>query len=400
MSRPNQRRTIAFLVLCVGCIAAIVLYGLWTLRGRRSPGAATTTSAPVTGTGPPPPSTPAPAPPQDQPATATATSPTTAKPERSAGSGKATATPPTTEVKPALLYFESNALGDNYGKVAVAAFPDLAQRHYAADLFCDRVHFSGGQGICLHADRGSITKYYAIGFNDRMQRTWSFKLNGLPSRARVSPSGKLAAVTVFLAGQSYASLDFATQTSILNAATGEMVVPDLEDFSVTRNGAEFKAKDFNFWGVTFAQDENRFYATLWTKGNTYLVAGDLAKHTAQVIHDNVECPALSPDNRRIAFKNRSVGGLLQGRRITWRITLLDLKTGAETPLAETRSVDDQVEWLDNDHILYALSENEKGASASTDVWVLPTKPDGTPEVLLKGGFSPAVVRKSVLLTQR
>ena len=395
----SQRRTIAFVGLCVGCIAAIVLYGLWTLRGRRSPGAATTPAPPASQTAPRPPSAPVAL--QDQPpTTATATPPTTAKPEPPPGSGKAPAPPPAAEVKPALLYFESNALGDNYGKVAVAAFHDLAQRQYAADLFCDRVHFAGGQGICLHADRGSITKYYAIGFNDRMQRTWSFKLNGLPSRARVSPSGKLAAVTVFLAGQSYASLDFATQTSILNAATGEMVVPDLEDFSVTRNGAEFKAKDFNFWGVTFAQDENRFYATLWTKGNTYLIAGDLEKHTAQVIHDNVECPALSPDNRRIAFKQRSIGGLLQGRRISWRITLLDLKTGAETPLAETRSVDDQVEWLDNDHILYALSENEKGASASTDVWVLPTKPDGVPEVLLKGGFSPAVVRKSVLLTQR
>jgi hypothetical protein len=161
--------------------------------------------------------------------------------------------------------------------------------------------------------------------------------------------------------------------------------------SPTDQASEYK--DFNFWGVTFAQDENRFYATLWTKGNTYLVKGDLAKRTAQVIHDNVECPAISPDNRYIAFKQRSVGSLLQGRRITWRITLLDLKSGAETPLSETRSVDDQVEWLDNDHILYALSENEKGASASTDIWVLPTKQDGKPEILLKGGFSPAVVRR-------
>jgi len=171
------------------------------------------------------------------------------------------------------------------------------------------------------------------------------------------------------------------------------VVPDLEQFSVTRNGQEFKEKDFNFWGVTFAQDENRFYATLWTKGKTYLVAGDMARRTAQVIHDDIECPSLSPDNRRIAFKQRSVGGLLQGRRITWRIALLDLNTGTVVPLAETRSVDDQVEWLDNDHILYALTENEKGASASTDIWVLPTKPDSPPEILLKGGFSPSVVRK-------
>jgi hypothetical protein len=395
-----MNRRIAFLVLCAGCIAAIVVYGWLTLRSHRSAGSAGTPNPPATLPAAPTPSVPAPAAAPEPPATTEIPKPPNGpKHERSPGSGKAAAVPPKPEVKPALLYFEANALGDNYGKVAVAPLNDLAQRQYAADLFCDRVHFSGSNGVCLHADRGSITTYYAIGFNDRMQRGWSFKLNGLPSRARVSPSGKLAAITVFLAGQSYASLNFATQTSILNAATGQILLPDLEQFSVTRDGAEFKAKDFNFWGVTFAQDENRFYATLWTKGNTYLVVGDLEKRTAQVIHDNVECPALSPDNSRIAFKKRTVGGLLQGRRITWRLTVLDLKSGTETPLAETRSVDDQVEWLDNDHILYALSENEKGASASTDIWVIPTKADGVPEVLLKGGFSPAVVRRSVLLTQ-
>jgi len=401
MNRPDQLRKIAFLVLCAGCIAAIVIYGLWTLRWHRTPGLSETSPPPAPQTTAPNPTPQAPAAPQEHRATAEATKPASGPKHGPAPApGKAAAVPPKAEVKPDLLYFENNALGSDYGKVAVAPLDDLAQRQYAPDLFCDRVSFSGGNGVCLHADRGAITSYYAIGFNDRMQRTWSFKLPGLPSRTRVSPSGKLAAITVFIAGQSYTSLKFETQTMILNAATGEILVPNLEQFSVTRDGAEFKSKDFNFWGVTFARDENRFYATLWSKGDTYLIEGDLGKKTAQVIHDNVECPALSPDNTRIAFKKRSIGGLLQGRRITWRITLLDLKTGTETPLAETRSVDDQVEWLDNDHILYALSENERGASASTDIWVLPTRPDGVPEILLKGGFSPAVVRRRALLTQQ
>ena len=397
MNRPDRLRKLAFLVLCAACIAAIAIYGWVTVRSHRP---AETPSSPAPQTATPSPTAPAPAGPQEHAEAETAKPPSGPKHERPSGSGKVAAVPPKAEARPALIYFEANALGDNYGKVAVAPLNDLAQRQYAANLFCDRVHFSDGNGVCLHADRGSITSYYAIGFNDHMQRTWSFKLPGLPSRARVSPSGKLAAITVFIAGQSYTSLNFETQTMVLNAATGEILVPNLEQFSVTRDGAEFKDKDFNFWGVTFAQEENGFYATLWSKGNTYLIVGDLGKHTAQVVHDNVECPALSPDNTRIAFKKRSVGGLLQGRRITWRITVLDLKTGTETPLGESRSVDDQVEWLDNDHILYALSENEKGASASTDIWVIPAKADAQPEVLLKGGFSPAVVRKSVLLTQQ
>lgn len=32
--------------------------------------------------------------------------------------------------------------------------------------------------------------------------------------------------------------------------------------------------------------------------------------------------------------------------------VLDLATMQETPLAEKQSVDDEVEWLDNEHILY------------------------------------------------
>ena len=401
MNLTHEPRKMAFLVLCAGCVAAIVIYGLLTLRSHRAPGSAEAPQPPAAETAAPSPNVKAPAVSQEHPAaTPMAQPPSGPKSKSTAESGKAAAGPPKAEAKPALLYFRANALGENYGKVAVAPLNDLGQKRYAADLFCDRVDISGGNGVCLHADRGGITMYYAIGFNDQMQRRWSFKLNGLPSRARVSPSGRLAAITIFLVGQSYTSLNFATQTMIVNAATGQVLVDNLETFSVTRNGAEFKAKDFNFWGVTFAQDENRFYATLWTAGNTYLVAGDLAQRTAQVIHDNVECPALSPDNTRIAFKKRRVGGLLEGRRITWHITVLDLKTGTETPLGENRSVDDQVEWLDNDHILYALSENEKGSSASTDVWVLPATANGMPELLLKGGFSPAVVRPSALLAQR
>ena len=68
-----------------------------------------------------------------------------------------------------------------------------------------------------------------------------------------------------------------------------------------------------------------------------------------MIHENVECPSLSPDGTRIAYKKRT------GSSSTpWHLTVLDLATMRETPLAETRSVDDQVEWLDDDHVLYGV----------------------------------------------
>ena len=156
--------------------------------------------------------------------------------------------------------------------------------------------------------------------------------------------------------------------------SGKLIV-DLEKFDVTRDGKPFKAIDFNFWGVTFTRDGRRFYATLSTGGKMYLVEGDIQTRRARVIHEGVECPSLSPDETRIAYKQR------QGR--TWRLHVLDLASGRETALAETRSVDDQVEWLDDERIMYGLEG---------DVWVVPADGGGKPRVYIPDALSPAVVR--------
>ena len=153
------------------------------------------------------------------------------------------------------------------------------------------------------------------------------------------------------------------------------VLANLEDFEVTRDGKRFKAIDFNFWGVTFARDERTFYATLSTAGKIYLVEGDVETRQARVIGEGVECPSLSPDQKRIAFKRR------QGNE--WRLYVLDLATKRETPLAETRSVDDQVEWLDDDRILYGLI---------SDIWVVRADGRGQPRIYIPNALSPAVVR--------
>jgi hypothetical protein len=285
-----------------------------------------------------------------------------------------------------MLFFRANALGPNYGKVAVVSVDAPEQIRYAASISCDRLHFAAGKGVCLASDRGLFTSYWALMFDGQLQPGWTLKLSGIPSRVRVSPSGKFVSITVFVSGHSYAGTDFSTQTLILDADTGK-VLADLEQFSVTLHEAAFQAPDFNFWGVTFLHDEDHFYATLSSGGKTYLVEGDVMKRTAKVIYEGVECPSVSPDNTKLAFKKRT-------GPISWRISLLDLKTLTEMPLNETHSVDDQVEWLDNDHVLYSLSQNPEGSSASTDVWSLPARRDGVPRILLKGAYSPAVVNTS------
>ena len=68
-------------------------------------------------------------------------------------------------------------------------------------------------------------------------------------------------MTTFVNGDSYDPGNFSTRTSIVNLHTGDTVA-DLEDFRVLRDGKVFKKQNFNFWGVTFAHDDDRIYATL------------------------------------------------------------------------------------------------------------------------------------------
>jgi hypothetical protein len=289
-----------------------------------------------------------------------------------------------------MVMFRSTALGDSYGRVSVAYLDAPKGKRQVSPLQCDRMHFAAGRGICLEAQRGLMTTYHAHLFDTSFKVTASFPLAGPPSRARMSPDGKRAATTVFVTGHSYAGTDFTTRTSVIDAASGTMVAEDLESFAVERDGKAIKASDFNIWGVTFTRDSRQFYATLGTGGQTLLVRGDLGAKRLTVLREGVECPSLSPDNLRIAFKHRRERG--PSGRITWGLSVLDLASGQVTPLSsESRNVDDQVEWLGNDELLYAMPEDETRASASTNIWALAIDGKSAPRLLLPLAYSPAVV---------
>jgi hypothetical protein len=245
---------------------------------------------------------------------------------------------------------------------------------------------ASGHGICLVADRGVITSYRAELFDNQFQPRQRLPIAGVPSRARVAPDGSLAAFTYFVHGDSYAAGGFSTRSVIVRTEDAS-VLSELEQFAVTRDGAPFKAVDFNFWGVTFAKQDAVFYATLASGGTNYLIEGNARTHTARVLRDGVECPSLSPDNRRIAFKRR-----MPGIRLHWSVQVFDLESGKETTLAETRSVDDQVEWLDDNTILYAIPSGLQKARASMDIWAVPADGSGSPRLVAENADSPAVVR--------
>lgn len=249
-------------------------------------------------------------------------------------------------------------------------------------LRCRRLYFAGGRGLCLAEDAGFGTAYEMSVLGADFKVLATLPLIGLPSRTRVSPDGRYGATTVFVAGHSYSNGDFSTETTLFDLASGKKLA-NLEDLTVLRDGQPFKAVDFNFWGVTFAADGNRFYATLKTGGDTYLVEGDIAARQMRMVHRNVECPSLSPDGTRIAYKKAVA---VRRGVVFWRFNVLDLRTMTETPLAEQRSIDDQVEWLDDRSILYGVL---------SDVWVVPADGSGEPRRFLNRASSPVVIRTAI-----
>ena len=270
------------------------------------------------------------------------------------------------------------------GRLALAPLDAPDGPRVLTDLDCLRIHVAAGNGLCL-SDKGSLfTPYDIVFLGPDLEPRHKESLAGLISRARVSPDGRYGAATVFVTGHSYAPGTFSTQTTLYDMATGELL-GDLESFEVWKDGKPINSPDFNFWGVTFAKQTGRFYATLGTAGHTYLVRGDVEAERVEVLRDGVECPSLSPDNTRIAFKQRVDSGL---GPIQWRPAVLDVATLVDHPLAQARTIDDQIEWLDNDTVLYAV---DTGFGAPS-TWAAPADGTGEPRLFLADADSPAVVQ--------
>ena len=283
---------------------------------------------------------------------------------------------------PARPYLLAQSTADRaWRRLVLVPLSKLDGPVYATSLICDRAYFSGGRGICLVEEPGIGTPAFADIFDDRFTRVHRLALTGIPSRARVTVDGRRAGVTVFEQGHSYGEGRFSTRTSIIDLVAGRSL-GDLEQFTVTKDGRRFHAVDFNFWGITFAADGDRFYATLATADVKYLIEGSVDRREARVLRTGVECPSLSPDNTRIVYKSMTASS---GE---WQLRVFDVKTGADTALtSETRSVDDQVDWLDNDHVMYSLI-SARGA----DIWSVRVDDREAPKLLMPAASSPAVIR--------
>ena len=286
------------------------------------------------------------------------------------------------------LVFRHAAVDPLYGRLSVTPLAAAGTAPRASAAFkCERVSYAGGHGLCLTTELGVFAYYKAIIFDRSLTATHTIRLSGSPTRTRVSPDGRVGAVTVFDIGtqHTYSGSSFSTKTTFIDLKSGDDI-GDLESFAAWRDGKRIKARDFNFWGVTFARDSDTFYATLKTGGTTYLVRGELGLRKVTVLHSNVECPALSPDNRLVGFKKRVGTGAAP-----WRLYVLDLTTMTERPIAgETRSIDDQLEWLDNEHVLYGVPRARE--PSNIDIWIADVDGGAPARLYLKDAESPIVVR--------
>lgn len=244
---------------------------------------------------------------------------------------------------------------------------------------CQRAATAASTLICLRARPGPLSaqssqvRVYTEG---RREAEVTLPVWGAPSRARVSPSGRLVTWTVFRTGDSYAVPGrFSTTAGIYDLRDGHHY-GSLEDFTPYVRGARHRAQDVNFWGITFAPDDRTFYATMASKGRTWLMRGDLTRRTLTAVRANVECPSLSPDGKRLAYKKRTTSG-------RWRLHVLHLGKDSslrkDIPLAETAHVDDQPSWLDADTLAYARPRHGKPT-----LFTVPADGSGAPHRLMTG----------------
>lgn len=283
------------------------------------------------------------------------------------------------------IVFRHTGLDEKYGLVAEVALADPDGPRAFTDVACDRVAAWDRGASCLVTRRGVVTRFQAKELGPDWTDRGTRPLPGVPSRTRVSPDGTLVATTSFVTGHSYVATGFSTATEVRDIGNGRSW-GNLEEFTLVLDGRQAAPSDRNVWGVSFV-DAETFYATVATGGRTWLVEGNLATRTLTSVTDNAECPSVSPDGTRVAFKV----DVDRGSASVWEIAVLDLVTMERTLIGRgTRGLDDQVEWLDGDTLIYGLPRaDEVGVS---DVWAVDTRADGEPRLLVEEAWSPTVIR--------
>lgn len=284
-------------------------------------------------------------------------------------------------VPPPFVIFRALAPRESYGRVALLELRPAAEP-LVSSLSCLRLHYAGGRGLCAtqRTRAGEIVNVVHL-FDRALERRGEVVLDGIPTRLRVAPNGLFGAVTTYSEEETPEYERLATRTRIIDMQTGRQVA-DLRDFRLENSNLPAISGPRDFSSVAFERDGDRFFATLATDEERYLVAGSLREQRVTALRGGVANEALSPNGDRLAVKR------LLPERGFWQLAVIDLRTWTERDLRQgPRSVDDQVEWLDDDHVMYHDVDGE-----STALWALPVDGINGPRVLVKGAYAGAVQR--------
>lgn len=284
------------------------------------------------------------------------------------------------------IAFVNRIPGDDYLRLSVIG--DDGERRLL-DRSCDRFHTAEGTLLCLTQTSLGLYQAQLIDLTDPESPVVHSEVAALPSRARLSQDGQWASWTVFISGSGYQDVGgFSTVVRIRDIAAGRSA--DMSTYEVVSDRTEFKFDEPTYWGVSFGTD-GEFWVTGQFDGFLEVLKGSTVDQTLTPTGLTGSCPSVSPDGKTLVYKRQVIE---YGKADRYQLVAHDLETGNEWELGESRSVDDQVEWLDNDTILYGLHAPGVEVAAASfpefDVWQLDIAEGSEPELLIPLADSPSV----------
>ena len=217
-----------------------------------------------------------------------------------------------------------------------------------SDIWCDRVFASQRNTLCLASDRGVVTTYTGTVHSNGDAAPVQVPLHrhtqpGAPvRRRRPSPRRRASCPATAMP-----TTGFSTRTVVTSLA-GHWS-RDLETATLVHGGQRISPPDRNYWGVTFAPtttpSSSRWPSAAprtWPRGSCPRARSRPFAPMPSAPH----CPRTARAGR-LQEARRPRPGRLADRCPRPRHR-------QETMLAESQSVDDQVEWLDNDTLIYGL----------------------------------------------
>lgn len=271
-----------------------------------------------------------------------------------------------------------------------AAGRQVVHRH-PTTLRCQRVYLAHARIFCLGTPkapgRGGPADFRVTGLALKDDFSGSVPSGVTVSRARVSADGIYAASTMFVTGHAYGADIFSTEAIIIDLRQHKLTLAPLEYWDIARDGKRLSPRDLNFWGVSFnPRNSDEFYVTAAYGGNAYLARGTIGGRRIELLRAGIECPSVSPDGSRIAFKKKTGPA-------SWAPAVLDLASMTEHVFPQSHSVDDQIEWLDDHTLLYEVRAPRFAGVRSDLVSLDLHQPQAGAQLWLKDAASPAVARK-------